>query len=149
MNCPKCQTSDTKVVDSRAIGNCIRRRRMCIACSYRFTTYERPEPVDRRVQKRDGSTEPFDRNKISKSIEKACNKRPVLSKEIESISYEIEHELFCKYDEYIPSKAIGKIILEKLIVLDEVSYLRFASVYKNFKSAKTFSREIDKIASKD
>ena len=149
MNCPKCQVANTKVVDSRAIGSCIRRRRECVACGYRFSTYERPEPVGRHVQKRDGTIETFDRNKITKSIEKACNKRPVSSKEIESLSYEIEHELFCKYDDIIPSKFIGKAILDKLISVDKVSYLRFASVYKNFKSVKTFSREIDKIESKD
>lgn len=145
MNCPKCQKPDSKVIDSRAIGSCIRRRRQCVKCAYRFTTYEKPEPIELKVQKRDDTIEIFDRQKITKSIEKACNKRPVKKTDIEKISYEIEHELFCQYNHLIPSKAIGKAILEKLIDLDEVAYLRFASVYKNFRSAKTFSREIDKL----
>jgi transcriptional repressor NrdR len=145
MNCPKCHKPDTKVIDSRVIDVCIRRRRECVSCSYRFTTYESPEPIDLEVKKRDGTFEPFDREKIKKSITKACNKRPICEKEIEKLTCEIEHELYTKYDNFVPSRAIGRKILEKLINIDEVAYLRFASVYKNFKNIDTFSKEITKI----
>lgn len=148
MICPKCQTKDTKVVDSRVLGNCVRRRRECTKCDYRFSTYENPEPINLKVIKRDGLIEEFNRNKIQKGLEKSLNKRPFLQKDIDELTCEIEHTIYKTYKKKVKSTQIGKLILEKLSEIDKIAYLRFASVYKNFRSVKTFSKEIKKINSR-
>lgn len=144
MNCLKCK-KDTKVIDSRNIDNCVRRRRVCNTCGYRFTTYENPEIINISVIKRDKSLEKFDRQKIYDSLQKACNKRPISKEKIDTITCEIETEIFKNYTNEIDSRDIGKLVLKKLMKLDKIAYLRFASVYKNFSSINKFSKEIDKI----
>lgn len=148
MICPKCQTQDTKVVDSRVLGSCVKRRRECIKCSYRFSTYENPQPLSLKVIKRDNITEEFDINKIKTGLEKSFNKRPFSKEDIDKLACEIEHIIHAKYHKTIKSTQIGQIILKKLSQIDKIAYLRFASVYKNFCSVKTFSKEIKKINSK-
>lgn len=148
MNCPKCLKPNSKVLDSRATNCLIKRRRECIYCDYRFTTFEEPAPLNIKVIKRNDTIEKFDRNKILNSIKKACNKLPIKDEEITKITFEIEHLLYKKYDNEILSKNIGKHILNKLLLINKVAYLRFASVYKNFKNVDKFSQEINKIKSK-
>lgn len=145
MQCLKCKNNETKVIDSRVLGSCVRRRRECIRCNYRFTTYENPEPIDLKVIKKDGDCQKFDREKIRHGLEKALNKRPFTASEIEQITCEIEIEICNKYKDKIESKDIGKIILNKLKQIDQIAYLRFASVYKNFKNVKTFYKELNKL----
>lgn len=145
MNCPKCQALDTKVIDSRVHGCCVRRRRECTKCKYRFSTLEKPEPTNLHVIKRDGTTEQFDRKKIKHGLEKALNKRPFDKKTIEQITDEIEHEIRQKHSGQIKSIFIGKAILNKLKNIDKIGYVRFISVYRNFKNLKTFYKEIDKL----
>ncbi len=147
MICPKCQNNDTKVVDSRVLGTCVKRRRKCEKCRYRFSTYENPEPLDLKVIKKDGTKENFDRQKIQDGIRKAFKKRPFTDKEINDLSCEVEHTIHQKYKQSVKSCDIGKLILVKLSTIDKIAYLRFASVYKNFRSIKTFSKEIKKINS--
>lgn len=148
MNCPKCKKSDTKVIDSRIIDLCIKRRRQCISCSYRFTTYETPGPLDIKVVKRNGEIQKFDVQKITNSISKACNKRPIDTKNIKELSEHIKHCIYAKYQDQVSSKTIGNMVLEKLLEIDKIAYLRFASVYKNFKNLGNFDKEIKKLNSK-
>lgn len=145
MNCPKCYKDNSKVLDSRTINCFIKRRRKCTHCNYRFTTYEKPAPLDIDVIKKDKSIEKFNRQKIYLSIKKACNKRPVNKEKIQQITYEIEHTLCLKNKNKISSQQIGKQILKKLFTIDKVAYIRFLSVYKNFKNIDKFSQEIKKI----
>lgn len=144
MQCLKCKHNETKVIDSRVLGNCVRRRRQCVKCNYRFTTYENPEPIDLKVVKKDGQSQDFDREKIKKGLERALNKRPFSQTQIDQIACEIELEIYSKYKDTIASKDIGKIILTKLKKIDEIAYVRFASVYKNFKNVNTFYKELNK-----
>lgn len=144
MKCLKCGSVESKVVDSRAADDSksIRRRRECLACGYRFTTYERIEITPLYVIKKDGSRERFDRNKIIHGLERACEKRPVSMAQIEAIANEIEFELWEKTDEEIPTMQIGEMVMDKLRHLDDVAYVRFASVYKQFKDIDTFINEL-------
>lgn len=147
MNCPKCSAEDTKVIDSRVLGCCVRRRRECETCHYRFSTYENPQPRSLKVVKKDNVIECFDITKIKRGLEKSFKKRPFSEKDIEQLAYEIEQEIHQKYDKRVKSIQIGQIILNKLSKVDKIAYLRFASVYKNFRSVKTFTKEIKKIDS--
>lgn len=147
MNCPFCNFSETKVIDSRPTeeGQAIRRRRECLQCGKRFTTYEKIEKIPLIVVKKDGNRQPYDRNKILNGILKACEKRPVSLNEIEEIVNEIEKELYNSMEKEITSQKIGQMVMERLKQVDEVSYVRFASVYRQFKDINTFMEELNKL----
>ena len=147
MRCPKCQARDDKVIDSRAIKDetVIRRRRECLACEHRFTTYEEIERDDLRVLKRDGRYETFDRKKLVAGIDKACQKRPVSREAIERTVNEMIDELIKTYGDEIPTKAIGDTIMQHLRRLDEVAYVRFASVYRKFRDINEFVNEVQSL----
>lgn len=143
MRCPTCQANDTKVIDSREAddGAAIRRRRSCLQCQRRFTTYERLEEVPLVVVKSDGRRQPFDRSKITSGITAAAKGRPVDADLIEQIAEEVEDRSRLHGTE-VPSQVVGLAVLERLRQVDEVVYLRFASVYKNFDAAADFQREL-------
>jgi len=147
MKCPFCENPDTRVIDSRPTeeGHAIRRRRECDGCSRRFTTYEKIEEMLLMVIKKDGSRETFDRSKLMGGIIKACEKRPVPISEIEKVVDEIERGLNNTMEKEIESKFIGELIMEQLKKIDEVAYVRFASVYRQFTDVNTFVREIEKL----
>lgn len=147
MRCPKCQARDDKVIDSRAIKDetVIRRRRECLACEHRFTTYEEIERDDLRVLKRDGRYEAFDRRKMTAGIDKACEKRPVNRETIERAVNEMIDELVKTHGDEIPTKEIGDKIMLHLRRLDEVAYVRFASVYRKFRDIKEFVNEVQSL----
>lgn len=144
MKCPSCQHNNTRVVDSRPIdeGRSIRRRRECEKCSYRFTTFERVEEIPLIVVKKDGNREEFDREKILRGLIKACEKRPVALKELEGITGEIERELRSQGVSEIKSEAIGEMVMERLVKIDDVAYVRFASVYRQFRDINVFIEEL-------
>ena len=147
MKCPFCENSDTKVIDSRQTddGHAIRRRRECENCNKRFTTYEKVEEMILMVIKKDGSREAFDRSKIMNGIVKACEKRPVPVAEIEAVVDEIERGLNNMMEKEVESSFIGELIMEKLRDMDEVAYVRFASVYRQFTDINIFVSEIEKL----
>ena len=151
MRCPSCLFKDTKVVDSRlsSDGASVRRRRECLQCEKRFTTYEYLEQVPLMVVKRDNRRQPFDRKKIIAGILKACEKRPVSVDKIEEITLQIERSVQKKYDREVDSKELGEMIMEKLMMLDEVAYVRFASVYRQFRDVNQFMSELQVILDKD
>ena len=147
MKCPACAYTDSKVIDSRtsADGSTIRRRRECQECGKRFTTYEIIETVPLVVVKKDKSREPFDRNKILGSIIRACDKRQVTRQQMENAVSEIESYLQNTLQSEISSALIGQLVMEKLKALDEVAYIRFASVYRQFKDINDFMSELQKL----
>ena len=147
MRCPYCTSLDNKVVDSRMgkEGEAIRRRRECLKCGGRFTTYERVEEVLPSVIKKDGRRESFDRSKILGGIKKACEKRPISMEVLEKTADEIEKTLQEKGLKEVPSTVIGEEVMEKLHLLDEVAYVRFASVYRSFKDINEFMSELKDI----
>lgn len=147
MRCPFCDFEDSKVIDSRPSeeGRAIRRRRECEKCGKRFTTYEKVEASIIMVIKKDGSREAFDRNKLMNSIVKACDKRSVSMEEIERVVDEIERGLNNMMEKEISSSFIGELVMEKLKELDEVAYVRFASVYRQFTDVNTFIQEIEEL----
>ena len=144
MICPFCHNSESRVVDSRLAddGAAIRRRRECESCGKRFNTYERSEEVPLFVIKKDGRREPFDRSKIMIGITKACEKRPVSREDIERIAKDIESALRDRLATEIPTREIGELVMQRLRELDEVAYVRFASVYKEFRDVDSFVEEI-------
>lgn len=149
MRCPFCEKEDTKVIDSRLLDdNSIRRRRLCEGCNKRFTTYERLEQPEIIVIKKNNTVEPYDKNKIKKGIISACTKRPISVEEIDRIVNEVEQEIFSDNEKKIKSIDIGEIILQKLKTVDEVAYIRFASVYRNFKEVDNFGEEVKNIKKK-
>lgn len=147
MKCSYCEYEETKVVDTRPTdeGHTIRRRRECISCGKRFTTYEKIENVQLIVVKKDKTRELFDRTKILNGIIKACEKRPVSLKEIERITDNIEKKLQNSMENEITSVQIGELVMEELKNIDDVAYVRFASVYRQFKDINTFMDELKKI----
>lgn len=147
MKCPFCNQENTRVIDSRPVpdNNSIRRRRQCDECGKRFTTYEKIETIPLTVIKKDQSREPYERRKIQDGITRACYKRPVSVERIESLMDEIETEVFNREEKEIPSALIGEIVMDKLKDLDAVAYVRFASVYREFKDVDTFMDELKKI----
>jgi len=147
MKCPYCGYAESKVIDSRPTdeGERIRRRRECLKCSKRFTTYEVIETVPIIVIKKDKSREAFDRNKLMNGLLRACEKRPVSIEMLEKIVDEIENMLQNSLDREIPSSLIGQYAMEKLKTVDEVAYVRFASVYRQFKDVNTFMDELNRI----
>lgn len=150
MMCPFCHSPESKVVDSRLAdaGAAIRRRRECEACGRRFNTYERPEEIPLYVIKKDGSREPFDRNKILVGITKACEKRPVSRQDIERIAVEIEAAARDRLATEVAAREIGEMVMERLRELDAVAYVRFASVYKEFRDVDSFVEEVRGLTSK-
>ncbi|MEW5898948.1 MAG: transcriptional regulator NrdR [Bacillota bacterium] len=147
MRCPFCKHEDTKVLDSRPAedGCVIRRRRECTRCGRRFTTYERIDEAPLMVVKKDGRREPFDRGKLLTGLTLACRKRPVAAGRIHELADEVERELRARADLEVASRDIGELVIEKLRALDEVAYVRFASVYREFKDVHGFVREIEKL----
>ncbi|TAH38688.1 MAG: transcriptional repressor NrdR [Planctomycetota bacterium] len=150
MRCPYCKNDNDRVIDSRSStdGFAIRRRRECMECGRRFTTYERTEEAPLRVVKKDGSRVPFDRNKILKGLLKACEKRPVSLEALEEITSRIERRLSEEYDREVPSKIIGQLVMDELRKLDQVAYVRFASVYREFKDVSQFLEELKPLIEK-
>jgi transcriptional repressor NrdR len=150
MRCPKCGCQDDKVIDSRASreGATIRRRRQCIACGHRFTTYEEIEHQGLMVLKRDGRHEEFSKEKLLSGIKKACQKRPVSPKLMEDLVDKIVDEVTGKYEREVPGDVIGKLVMEGLRGIDEVAYVRFASVYRRFQEATDFVQEVKKLEAK-
>jgi transcriptional repressor NrdR len=150
MRCPKCGCQDDKVIDSRASreGATIRRRRQCIACGHRFTTYEEIEHEGLMVMKRDGRHEEFSKDKLLSGIKKACQKRPISPKVMEDLVDKIMDEATGKYDQEVPAEVIGKLVMDGLGGIDEVAYVRFASVYRRFQEATDFVHEVKKLEAK-
>ena len=151
MKCPFCDELDTKVIDSRPTeeGRAIRRRRECPKCGKRFTTYEKVEEMLFMVVKRDGRRESFDRNKILNGIIRACEKRPVSLAQMEAIVDDVERGLNNMLEKEVTTEFIGEIVMDHLKELDEVAYVRFASVYRQFKDVNTFIAEIEKLLGSD
>lgn len=149
MKCPFCGYDDSKVVDSRPAdeGDSIRRRRECLGCGKRFTTYETVERIPLMVIKRDGSRQAFDKQKMLQGMIRACYKRQVNTADLERVSDEIEQELRNNMTREVPAERIGDLVMDRLKVLDEVSYVRFASVYRQFQDITTFRDELDKMLS--
>jgi transcriptional repressor NrdR len=147
MRCPRCSGLEDKVIQSRISrdGSSIRRRRECTRCSYRYTTYEKVEEFMPLVIKKDGRREAFDANKVISGMTTACEKRPVSIEEIESIKESIIHDVQSKGDREVPSSYIGEKVMEALSKLDPVAYVRFASVYREFKDVRDFMKEIQRV----
>ena len=147
MKCPYCGYDETKVIETREVGDTgvIRRRRACLSCEKRFTTYERVEGLDIYVIKKDGSREKFDREKVKRGIMKACEKRPISIEEVERVVEEIENEIRRKDSVEVTSREIGRLVMKKLRKLDHVAYIRFASVYKEFKDIESFEKELKRL----
>lgn len=145
MNCPFCNNTETKVVDSRETndGKITRRRRECLKCNSRFSTYEEVELLRLTVVKKDGSRVEYDKSKIEAGIRKALEKRPVGEEKIAKLMGDVEYEIRALEKPEVSTKEIGKIVLKKLRELDEVAYVRFASVYKSFGSVESFKKELD------
>jgi transcriptional repressor NrdR len=144
MRCPYCRGEKDRVVDSRTSGGgyIIRRRRECLSCGRRFTTYERVEAMPLRLVKKDGTRVEFDREKILSGVMKACEKRPVSSQRIEEIVSEIESAVYNNFDKEVSAKHVGQLVMCKLREVDQVAYVRFASVYREFKDVSEFVNEV-------
>ena len=147
MRCPKCGNIEDKVIDSRASrsGSLIRRRRMCLGCGHRFTTYEEIVRGTLRVIKRDGRYEELDRNKLANGIRRACQKRPVSAEDIDNVVDSIVDELESEHERDVPSHVIGEKVMARLEKVDDVAYVRFASVYRRFKDVNQFITAIEEI----
>ena len=147
MKCPYCNAQDTKVIDSRPAddNSSIRRRRQCEKCGKRFTTYEKLETMPLMVIKKDRSRETYDRSKIESGIIHSCHKRPVSTQQINAMIDEIENQIFNMEEKEVETTVIGELVMRKLKQLDEVAYVRFASVYREFKDVSTFMEELGKL----
>ncbi|MBD5533361.1 MAG: transcriptional repressor NrdR [Lachnospiraceae bacterium] len=147
MKCPFCGHENTRVIDSRPAedNNSIRRRRVCDECDKRFTTYEKVETIPLIIIKKDNNRETYDRSKIEGGVLRACHKRPVSARQISELVDAVETEISSREDREIPSAVIGEIVMEKLKDLDAVAYVRFASVYREFKDVNTFMDELKKV----
>ena len=147
MKCPFCNEADTKVIDSRPAedNSSIRRRRQCGTCEKRFTTYEKLETMPLMVIKKDRSRETYDRSKIEAGVIHSCHKRPVSTQQINAMIDEIENQVFNMEEKEVETKAIGELVMNRLKQLDEVAYVRFASVYREFKDVNTFMDELGKL----
>lgn len=150
MKCLYCGYREDKVIDSRSSseGNSIRRRRECLKCQRRFTTYEYIEQIPLLVVKKDGRREAFDRNKVLSGIIKACEKRPVSLQKMKDLVTSVERIIMRKYEKEMPAAVVGELIMEKLAAIDDVAYVRFASVYRQFKDVKQFMGELQDILGK-
>lgn len=147
MRCPKCTSIEDKVIDSRIAreGSTIRRRRECLECGHRYTTLEAVVREDLVVVKRDGRREPFDREKLTRALRAACHKRPVDFEQIGMMVEDLIDELEARFDKEIPSSAIGEACMQRLRPIDQVAYVRFASVYKEFRDVAEFAAEIQRL----
>lgn len=147
MKCGQCSSDDTKVIESRDVdaSRAIRRRRACIACGYRFTTYERVERPQLVIVKKDGTRQLFDRSKLLAGLYRACEKTPVSSIQLEDLVSAVEQQLGSCVDTEVSSRTIGELVMERLSTLSEVAYVRFASVYREFKDVAGFERELSQI----
>ena len=145
MICPYCRVDNDRVIDSRTSqdGLAIRRRRECLHCKRRFTTYERVEEMSLKVIKKDGNRVPFEREKIKRGLEKACWKRPIGENDVERVVTNIENEVYKTYDSEIPSGELGELVMRHLRQLDQIAYVRFASVYREFKDVREFVSELE------
>ena len=149
MKCPFCGAEDTKVTDSRpSDNNAIRRRRECEVCGKRFTTYEKVESIPTMIIKKNDVREPYDRSKLEGGIYRACHKRPIPVAKINEMIDDLESTILSSDEKEIPSSRVGEMVMEALRELDDVAYVRFASVYKEFKDVDTFLKEIEKLAKK-
>ena len=150
MKCPFCGHENTRVIDSRPAeeNNSIRRRRVCDECNKRFTTYEKIETIPLIVIKKDNNREPYDRAKIEAGVLRACHKRPISVNQINQLIDEVETEIFNREEKEIPSQVIGELVMNKLKNLEEVAYIRFASVYREFKDINTFMDELKRVLDK-
>ena len=151
MKCPFCNRDDTRVIDSRPADDntSIRRRRVCDACGKRFTTYEKVETIPLIVIKKDNVREPYDRSKIEAGVLRACHKRPVSASQISAMVDSVEVEIFNLEQKEIPSRIIGELVMDKIKNLDPVAYVRFASVYREFKDVSTFLDELKDVLEKE
>lgn len=147
MRCPYCGHEETRVIDSRPAddNNTIRRRRVCDECNKRFTTYEKIETIPLIVIKKDNNRETYDRSKIEAGVLRACHKRPISAQQISQLVDSVETEVFSYDDKEVPSRVIGELVMSKLKELDPVAYVRFASVYREFKDVNTFMDELTKV----
>lgn len=147
MKCPFCSNENTKVIDSRPAedNSSIRRRRACEECGKRFTTYEKVETIPLVVIKKDNNREPYDRSKIEAGVLRACHKRPISVHQIDALVDEVENAIFNREEKEIESKVIGELVMDKLKDLEAVAYVRFASVYREFKDVNTFMDELKKM----
>ena len=145
MKCPFCGAAQSRVVDTREVGEGIRRRRECQLCNQRYTTYEQVVKANLLVVKRDGRREPFDRQKLFDGIWKACAKRPIASEDIERLVEDIESALYSMGQPEVPSRAIGEMVMERLKKIDGVAYVRFASVYRSFADLEALKQEVDQM----
>lgn len=147
MKCPFCNSDDTRVIDSRPADDnyAIRRRRLCDDCGKRFTTYEKVETVPLMVIKKDNNREQYDRKKLQQGILMACHKRPISAEQISQLVDSVEVELFNREEKEIPTSLIGELVMDKMKDLDPVAYVRFASVYREFKDVSTFMNELKKM----
>ena len=144
MKCPFCRSDNNRVIDSRDSGDgfAIRRRRECVSCKRRYTTYERVEEIEIKVVKKGGIREPFNRDKIRFGLQKACWKRPVSDEQIEKIVTGVEGDVYGGFDGEVDSNVVGEMVMERLADLDQVAYVRFASVYREFKDVRDFVEEL-------
>jgi len=144
MKCNQCQSDDIKVIESRDVaeGQAIRRRRMCVACGYRFTTYERVERPQLIVIKNDGTRELFSRTKLLSGLYRACEKTPVTSLQLDNVVNAVEQELYACGEQEVSSSKVGELVMDQLATLNEVAYVRFASVYRRFKDIASFEKEL-------
>lgn len=145
MICPQCSADNDRVLDSRSCedGRAIRRRRCCNHCKKRFTTYERVEQYAMQVvKKQDNAREPFSREKIERGLERACWKRPISSEQIRALATTIEADIQADYESEVPSAVVGQLVMQRLADLDQIAYVRFASVYREFKDVEEFVREL-------
>ncbi|HFI0462779.1 TPA: transcriptional regulator NrdR [Streptococcus suis] len=151
MQCPKCLHPQTKVLDSRSVDDneAIRRRRECLACGYRFNTYERIERTPLLVVKRDGTREEFSRDKLLRGIIRSAEKRPISRDQMERLASQVENAIRNTTDNEVPSARIGEFVMPLLLELDEVSYIRFASVYRQFQSREMFIKELENMINKE
>ncbi len=151
MFCPHCSADNDRVMDSRACedGRAIRRRRYCNQCEKRFTTYERVEQFMLQVKKKDDVREPFQREKIERGLSRACWKRPISPEQLRAVAARVEAEILADYETEIPSSVIGRIVMQQLAAVDQVAYVRFASVYREFKSVEDFVAELAPLRSPD
>lgn len=147
MKCPFCGHENTRVIDSRPAedNNSIRRRRVCDECDKRFTTYEKVETIPLIIIKKDNNRETYDRSKIEAGVLRACHKRPISANQIKQLVDEVETEIFNREEKEIPSRVIGELVMNKLKDLEAVAYVRFASVYREFKDINTFMDELKKV----
>lgn len=144
MRCPFCRKDNDRVIDSRASedGAAIRRRRECVSCGRRYTTYERPEETTIKVVKKDGSRAPFSREKVQRGLERACWKRPVSTRQIEATVTAIENDVYQSFETEIETRELGQLVMEHLRELDQVAFVRFASVYRQFNDVQDFFEEL-------